>query len=237
MSVYRRRRGAKMERLEIEVWKNTTDIRLERREELILEFDQIADRIWEKEPAVYKQFETFYFNETTGVALALNGDRLVGYNIYKRIKMLGKTILYSAATNVRPEYQSGGLRSRFIKSILRTELNTDDPSSMFLAVRTRNPINWHVFSRCCDPIVPNYRDSSTIDNELMDLGVAVANELYPTLKVEKPTMIVRNAYDWVSYLEQPLHRDPEINQAFFRDLSRTDGIFAIGKVRGDLFES
>ncbi|HXO67981.1 MAG TPA: hypothetical protein VN838_03370 [Bradyrhizobium sp.] len=226
-----------MERPEIEVWKNSTDIQGERREKLISEFDSIADRIFKKEPAALKQLEAFFFNETTGVALASDSDRLVGYNIYKRLQMSGKTVLYSAVTNVRPEYQSGGLRRRFLKSVLRSELNSNDPGSVFLAFRTRNPIIWHVFSQCCDPLVPNYRAGSTIDEELVDLGVAVAKEIFPKLEVERPTMIMRNAFDWISYQSQPLHKDPEINQAFFKDLSGTDGIFAIGKARGDLLES
>ena len=198
------------------------------------EFDSIADHIWQKEPAIYKNSESFYFNETTGVALAMDADRLVAYSIYKRLQPFGKTVLYSASTTVRPEYQSGGLRSRFLKSIIRAEQCTEDVSSIFLAVRTRNPINWHVFSRCCDPIVPNYRSSSTIDAELIDLGVAAAKEIFPKLKLERPTMIMRNAFDWLSYLNQPLHKDAKINEAFFRDLSATDGIFAIGRARTDL---
>lgn len=223
-----------MANIHIEVCKNTTNIQLDRRERLMREFDSIADQIWEKEPTIYKNLEAFYFNETTGVALATDDDRLVAYSIYKRLQVFGKTVLHSASTTVRPEYQSGGLHSRFLKSIILAEQYTDSVNSIFLAVRTRNPINWHVFSRCCDPIVPDYRNSSMIEAELIDLGVAAAKEIYPTLKVERPTMIMRNAFDWLRYLKQPLHRDQKINEAFFRDLSGTDGIFAIGRARTDL---
>jgi hypothetical protein len=220
--------------INIEVRKNTTDIQLDSLERLMREFDSIADQIWEKEPTIYKNLEAFYFNETTGVALATDDDRLVAYSIYKRVHMFDKTVLHSASTTVRPEYQSAGLRSRFLKSIVHAEQCSDSPGSMFLSVRTRNPINWHVFSRCCDPIVPDYRNGSTIEAELVDLGVAVAKEIYPTLDLERPTMIMRNAFDWLRYLNQPLHKDAKINEAFFRDLSGTDGIFAIGRARTDL---
>jgi GNAT superfamily N-acetyltransferase len=220
--------------IDIEVRKNTTDIQLDSLERLMREFDSIADQIWQKEPTIYKDLEAFYFNETTGVALATDHDRLVAYSIYKRVQMFGKTVLHSASTTVRPEYQSAGLRSRFLKSIVHAEQCFDSPGSMFLSVRTRNPINWHVFSRCCDPIVPDYRNGSMIEAELVDLGVAVAKEIYPTLDLERPTMIMRNAFDWLRYLNQPLHKDAKINEAFFRDLSGTDGIFAIGRARTEL---
>jgi hypothetical protein len=223
-----------MGNVDVDVWKHTTEIPLDVREGLMRDFDRIADQIWEKEPTIYKNLESFYFNDTTGVALATDGDRLVAYSIYKRLNVSGKTILYSASTTVRPEYQSGGLRSRFLRSIVLAEQRSPSVEPVFLAVRTRNPINWHVFSRCCDPIVPDFRDGSTTNAELVDLGVAAAKEIFPQLEIERPTMIMRNAFDWLRYFKQPQHKDPRINAAFFGDLSAIDGFFAIGRARADL---
>jgi hypothetical protein len=225
-----------MKRVDIKVWRYSTDLDPQLRETLIVEFDVIADQIFSKQGNVFKNRESFYFNETTGLAVATIDERLIAYSIYKRLNVLGEVVLYSVATNVTPEYQSGGLRRRFLKSMVQAERQSDNVAPTYLAFRTRNPIAWHVFWRCCSSIMPNYVDPA-IDTKLVDLGIATAKEIFPELEVERPTMIMRNAFDWVRYLSQPTHRDDSINAAFFRSLSQTDAIFVVGRMRPDLLLS
>lgn len=225
-----------MSDIEIRIIRATTDISIGDKDKFIKEFDLIADIIWEKDPAIYKDAENFYFNSTTGLALALDDGVLVGYSIYKRLNPLGRKTLFSVSTTIRPAYQSRGLRSRFLQEIGRLERNTDMEEAIYLAVRTRNPINWHVFSRCCQVLVPDYRSGSIIDLDLVNLGYEACKEIYPHLTIERPSMIIRNAFDWLRYRVQPRHKNEEINRAFFEDLSPVDGIFAIGLAREDLFD-
>ena len=178
-----------MDNVDIKVWRYSNELDPQLRETLIVEFDAIADQIFSKQGNVFKQRESFYFNDTTGLAVATMDGRLIAYSIYKRLNVLGEVVLYSVATNVTPEHQSGGLRRRFLKSMVQTERQSDNVAPTYLAFRTRNPIAWHVFWRSCSSIMPNYVDPA-IDPKLVDLGIATAKQIFPELEVERPTMIV-----------------------------------------------
>lgn len=211
----------------IEVWRDSTAIAADQRTALIGAFDQIADRIWDKEAGMYRTRESFYFNEASGVALAYDCDQLIAYSIYRRVETLGKNVIQWTSTTVSPAYQNRGLRSRFIKEILSAE--HVNGRQVLLGTRTRNPINWHVFSRCCDEIVPDFRSTRRPNAELIDIGVSAAAKVWPSCSVERPTMIMRKAFDWLRFLEQPMHHDSAVNREFFRDLSEVDGYYVIGR--------
>src|SRR5262249_55888567 len=146
------------------------------------------------------------FHDEYGLVFASKDAEVVGYSIYKRALLDDTPALYRAGAAVRVSHQREGFYRRMSQAMLTTEWSArPGVEEMYLAWRTRNPLIWLANARLCQAVVPSIVDGH-VDAKLQDVCVRLAHQLYPDCPIEPPAMIMRNAYEHLTYIDEPYDR-------------------------------
>ncbi len=217
----------------VTLYRETTSIPRKLRQPILRKADEITDLIWHKDANFYRNLEEEIFNDHMGLALAKDAGQIVGFSIFRRLRVADSLIIYSFSSSVMPTYQERGLRTELAHRIIAGESNKAGEARLYLAWRTRNPIAWLLLARMCKSVAPAL-NGGECPLTLIELGRYVANQLYPNLSLEIPSMVMRRSYLTTAYRVEPRHRDPAFDTAFYANLSnREDAIFSIGEILPD----
>lgn len=194
------------------------------------EFDRLAETIWRKHDRFWREFPKLWSDEM-GSVFARDDGELVGFFLYQRLVVDGKSICYIHGINVHPRLQASGLAAQLWVKAVPYEATHSVGGTVHLAARTRNPLVLAMASRVCSKLVPG-PDPATDDPELRTLALRVSETLYPGVHVEQPLMIIRDAYTDFSYLRPQHHRDRAVDAKIYGDqLGARDVYFMLGVLR------
>lgn len=168
-----------------------------------------------------------------GAALAFDGDHAVGFWIVERVNVDDTPGLYTVLTNILPEYQGKHIAWQLRTRFLLPELE-DDSRSRFYTFRTRNPRSWELNARLCRSVVPDIFGHPS-DEKLLELGRRAANQIFPNLRLDFPSMVIFDVYPPMCCgSKEQHHRDSAIESSFFATpslSSRENGRFFIGQLK------
>jgi hypothetical protein len=200
---------------------------------LLARFDAITNLIWRKPADIFQRLEAWVCTPDTGLLLASDATEIVGFSVYRRLRLGPDLVIYRETTNVAPRAQGRGVWTAFTRRLLSEAAPTAPGHPVHLAFRTRNPIVYMANYRWCEAIVPDlFRPAP--DPVLMDLAVRAAQRLYPHLPLERPAMVISGAYAGLAYREGPRHRDARVTALFsaIPGLAPSDAaVFALGRVK------
>lgn len=205
------------------------------RSSLLAHFDTIANLIWGKPADVFQRLESWIFASDTGLLLArAPSGELVGFSVYRRLTLGSARIIHRETTNVIPAAQGRGVWTAFTRRLLHDLAAGTDGRPLHLAFRTRNPIIYMANYGLCEAIVPDLLRSRLPDPSLAELAGRAAEQLYPYLCLQRPAMVMPDAYVGAGYRSAPRHRDEEIHTRFFAAPGMeqpASALFVLGRVK------
>ena len=191
--------------------------------------DEIADQVWNKDPAYWKNNERL-FHPQTGIVVAYtieNGDP-AGFLVYRRYKMRGKEVIYVDGINFKPEFQNRGHFYSLCQKAFQAESGISGTAPLYVVARTRHPGILSILEKLCDEVAP----SAAVSPSLLQTADEIRHELFPGEHVELPSMIMRDVYAHFNYRKEPAgeefrHRHADV----FRRLGPRDAYFLVGRAR------
>jgi hypothetical protein len=190
----------------------------------------IADSWWTTKPHWSREESPFHAD--FGLVFAHRNGEIVAYSLYQRMSLDGMPVIFRAGAAVAAVHQGQGLYRSMTRAIFKTEWRAiPDHDEIYYAWRTRHPSVWTANAKLCRIVVPSIVDGRG-DGALQEAGVRLGEKIYPGRPMETPSMVMRNAYDHMTYHEQPYHRSASaINHWFDRMLpDPLDAVFAVGIV-------
>lgn len=216
---------------EIELIRYGSEVPEDRRDALLDRINAIISTNWNAQKRHWSR-EHSPFQDDFGLLFFHRGTEIVGYSLYKRMRLDGIPLIYRAGAEVMSSHQRSGIYSRMTTALLRAEWETiPDAGEIYYAWRTRNPAVWVANSRLCRSVVPALRGGEA-DPQLEGVCLRVAEAIYPDAPIERPTMIMRGVYGHMTYHRQPQHPTADIINTWFNEKlsAPADSVFSVGVV-------
>jgi len=217
----------------VEVIRYGHDVPEHRRDLLLDRINGIIDEHWTTTRLVWSRSREFSpFHPYFGIALHYDGEHIVGYAIYRRLRVAARLAIYLAGTGVCLSCERQGVYHAMTRALFLKECQTLRPAEdVYYSWRTRNPTIWTANAKWCRAIMPNIPNgTSTRDPQLQEVAIRLASEMYLDIPVEIPSIVMRRVYDHMSYRVRPRHRTrDDTNDWFDRVIpDPADAIFSVG---------
>jgi hypothetical protein len=163
----------------------------------------------------FEELTASFFREDQIIYLVKHNGEYVGFFIRRHCGMEQYRVINSRIAGVVPKYQKCGLYALIRELDFRIEWAQEPDRPRVLFYRTRNPILWFEMAKQCSRFGIDLA-SGRRDEELVELGAALARALYPEYEYHRDTMTSFRAYPkHVFYKDLPHHRDPALDRLFY----------------------
>ncbi|QRK05690.1 GNAT family N-acetyltransferase [Archangium violaceum] len=161
-------------------------------------------------------------------------DRVVGWTGYHRLTLAGQTCLYLDSTGVLPELQNTGIMTGLFGQFLLTELLRAGTRSLYVSMRTENPVVYQSFYKVAGERNTFPSLSTPVPERVQEMGRQLAAWLKQSDKFDAPSLRVKGAYDNLDalYGELPTCNDDNINTYFRQHLRPVDAFLVLAKLSG-----
>src|ERR1700744_401540 len=142
------------------------------------------------------------FHRHFGIALCrLQSGRVVGYAIYRRLRVGDSRAIYRAGAGVSAAFGRQGIYRALTQAIFLAECEpAGDAQDIYYAWRTRSPTIWTANARWWRAVAPGIGSGHAADDpHLRDVAIQLAREMYPETPLELPSMVMRHVYDHMTY--------------------------------------
>lgn len=147
-----------------------------------------------------------------------------GFGSFDMLREGNKNILYVSGLVIKKESQKHGMGTEIVKQAIQSA-RTMQPVD-YVAGRTQNPAVAQARLHYCDPVYPL---TAPVNDEVVQIGLAVHRHLKMRGPMDPVTLVTRNAYENPLTAIRPQSKLPAINAFFDQYVGPRDAAFIIGR--------